>query len=399
MVLAIVNRAALTAIAGVAVGLACGHIEPLEDRPCPCATGYTCCEALARCVVSGAACPPVDASPVDAARVDASPDAPPAPEAGPACSDRPVARFGPDPHFWTIGGNDPQGYVIDVDPNLSFNGRPNAHLRSKLAPAPTNTQFGTLMTQVEAAPYRSKRLRFMAVVKAANVLGWGALWVRVDGAGSSTLAFDDMHDRPISGDVNWSRRQIELDVDPGAASIAYGLELHGEGEIWAGDDVLEVVEPGQPYELDPAAWLVAGTAPQDYLIGSDPNVTRCGRSSGHVAARAARPAGFGTLMQSVAADDYRGKRVRMRAFVRAAGVEHAGLWMRVDDTAGVSLVIDNMDARPITGTSDWRPYDIVLDVAPTAASLFFGMLVDGAGEAWVDGVTLEVVDASVPTTN
>jgi len=57
-----------------------------------------------------------------------------------------------------------------------------------------------------------------------------------------------------------------------------------------------------------------------------------------------------------------------------------------------------MEDRPIKGTHDWTRYEIVLDVAPDAGSMLFGLLLHGAGKVWLDDVTFDVVDTRVPTT-
>jgi hypothetical protein len=104
--------------------------------------------------------------------------------------------------------------------------------------------------------------------------------------------------------------------------------------------------------------------------------------------------------------EYVGKRVRLTGFVKAEQVTgSAGLWMRVDGPGGYSsgkpaqmLAFDNMQDRPITGTTDWGQYQVVLDVTSTAANLAFGILLAEVGHVWLDGVNLEVVDTTVPTT-
>jgi hypothetical protein len=44
-------------------------------------------------------------------------------------------------------------------------------------------------------------------------------------------------------------------------------------------------------------------------------------------------------------------------------------------------------------------YEVVLDVAPEATSIALGALLTGPGEVWLDDVSLEVVPATVPTTD
>lgn len=62
---------------------------------------------------------------------------------------------------------------------------------------------------------------------------------------------------------------------------------------------------------------------------------------------------YATVMQQFSADRFLGKRVRFAAFVKAQDVDGwAGLWMRLDGRFGVTLKLDNMQNRPIRGTSE-----------------------------------------------
>ena len=91
-------------------------------------------------------------------------------------------------------------------------------------------------------------------------------------------------------------------------------------------------------------------------------------------------------MQMIDATDYRGKRVRFSAHVKAAGIASwAGLWMRIDGPAvpgspmPAMLGFDNMNDRPIKGTMDWTRHDVVLDVPARARAIAFGILLSGPG--------------------
>jgi hypothetical protein len=150
----------------------------------------------------------------------------------------------------------------------------------------------------------------------------------------------------------------------------------------------------------PAPWFAAGSNPGDYEMGSDANVSFTGQASTTIESKIADPRGFGTAMQNSPADKYLGKRVRMSAYVKTEKVENAaGLWMRVDGPAGTVLSFDNMHNRSIEGTTDWKRYEIVLDVPENSAAVAFGILLAGKGQAWVDGLRFEVVGKDVPTTN
>jgi hypothetical protein len=149
----------------------------------------------------------------------------------------------------------------------------------------------------------------------------------------------------------------------------------------------------------PAGWIAAGQAPADYEFSTDSSVRHGGQRSALVRARSARPAGFGTLMQIIRADDFRGRRVRWSGFIKSEQVEGwCGLWLRADDAAERVLAFDSMQSRPVTGTSGWSSGEVVLDVPPETVSIAFGLVLDGPGAVWLDDVALEVVGAEVPTT-
>ena len=150
----------------------------------------------------------------------------------------------------------------------------------------------------------------------------------------------------------------------------------------------------------PDGWIRAGSAPADFDMGTDHSFAHAGKASGYLKSKVVKPAGFGTLMQMCKGEEFHGKRVRMSAWIKSENVRSwAGLWMRVDGTeANQMLAFDNMQSRPIKGTSDWKQQQIVLDVAPEAKDIAYGILLDGPGAVWLDEVTFEVVDRSVPTT-
>ncbi|MFQ6078798.1 MAG: hypothetical protein ACE5NJ_06655 [Thermodesulfobacteriota bacterium] len=89
---------------------------------------------------------------------------------------------------------------------------------------------------IDAAPYRSKRIRLRAAVR-TEVKGPGNqayMWLNVwkKGFAPSDLAFhDNMADRPITGS-EWRIYEIAGEVSSDAATIHYGFALVGEGKAW-----------------------------------------------------------------------------------------------------------------------------------------------------------------------
>jgi hypothetical protein len=148
----------------------------------------------------------------------------------------------------------------------------------------------------------------------------------------------------------------------------------------------------------PDGWIVAGDRRGDYDSGVDKSIIYGGKASAYLKSKVEETKGFGTLMQTVDAEKYRGKRVRLAAHIKGERLnEWAGLWMRVDGPADKVLAFDNMADRAITGTVDWKRYEVVLDVAPEAKAIAFGVLLSGKGTVFMNGVALDPVDKSVPT--
>lgn len=151
------------------------------------------------------------------------------------------------------------------------------------------------------------------------------------------------------------------------------------------------------YAATPQGWYKNGTAPNDYDIGSQAGDRHAGDKNAFIRAKQ-DTSGFGSLMQTINAQAYRGKRLRFSGWLKANDANKAGLWMRVDGGDKKSVGFDNMDDRPVTGTQAWKRYDIVLDVPQDAADIAFGFLLVGKGEVLADDFKIEEVGKDVPVT-
>lgn len=103
------------------------------------------------------------------------------------------------------------------------------------------------------------------------------------------------------------------------------------------------------------------------------------------------PSAWWTGMQAIDATAYRGKKVRLRGWIRTDGKPDckAMFWMRVDCASGMGF-FDNMMQRPVTGT-EWTEVAIEGPVAMDAVNLNFGCMIQGMGSAWFDGIRWEVL--------
>lgn len=150
----------------------------------------------------------------------------------------------------------------------------------------------------------------------------------------------------------------------------------------------------------PDGWHMAGSRPADYDAGLLPPASGYdGKRVIRLRFRAADPpAGFGTVMQSIDAARYRGRRVRFSAMLRGQEVSvWAGTWLRVDAENGTKA-LDNMYDRPLRGSTGWTEAANVLDVGQDAASVHFGVLLSGEGAVDLASLRFEIVGGDVPVT-
>ena len=131
-----------------------------------------------------------------------------------------VTSAADSPTGWALGN--PREYSVHTDNSVLHDGKPTTRLSAK---SNRPTRFGSLGRSLkgEAIRYlKGKRARFTAHVRSRGVDSAG-LWMRVDGADSDQLAFDNMQENPISGDHEWQRYSIVLDVPRTAKAIRLGL--------------------------------------------------------------------------------------------------------------------------------------------------------------------------------
>lgn len=140
----------------------------------------------------------------------------------------------------------------------------------------------------------------------------------------------------------------------------------------------------------PFNWSAAGSRPQDYAMGGDPTVSHGSENAGFIKSKVATINGFGSYSTSIVPGQYLGKGIKLSAYVKTTNVaDYVGLWMRVDAAGNQVLSFDNMGTRPLVGTTDWEYFEVILDVPENSTRIFFGILINGTGEAYVDGLQLE----------
>ena len=161
-------------------------------------------------------------------------------------------------------------------------------------------------------------------------------------------------------------------------------------------------EEGIPGRLPPG-WRVPAL-PEDSGRLAELRREGCRSHAGCAVVIAANvPRSEGMLMQKFRAAAYRGKTVRLRAWIKLQSVfmdgpflrlptpeDRAQLWMnvvRMNKRIGFS---ENMDDRPVR-SSEWTRCEITGEIDEDAEFINFGVMSIGGGRVWIDDVSFEVV--------
>ena len=165
-----------------------------------------------------------------------------------------------------------------------------------------------------------------------------------------------------------------------------------ERESW--DDVVSpmiipVDESQLVKQVSVKGWFLSGDNPDGYLVGTDKNVLHDKSASGFIRSKRDDTKGFGTLMQQTDITDHIGNKLSFSAYIKTKDVKGwVGLWARVDDNNLEVLWFDNMQSKPIKGTTDWKKYETKFEIPKDGVTLSFGILLVGPGSAWINNVEL-----------
>jgi hypothetical protein len=99
---------------------------------------------------------------------------------------------------------------------------------------------------------------------------------------------------------------------------------------------------------------------------------------------------FSELMQYFGAAPFRGKTIRLRAWLRLETADPADsgqLWLRVNRAKEQGF---NLKDRSVSSAA-WTRCEISTQVDDDATFIEFGVILDGKGRVWVDDVSFEVV--------
>ena len=120
-------------------------------------------------------------------------------------------------------------YILSVD-SISRSGLKSAKITSF-----QNGTFGCIAYRIPAK-YKGKRIKLEGYMKIKEVKdGFAGLLLRIDNESNTSLAFDNMQNRNISGTKEWEKYSTELDYPDKAYVIFVGGIVTGKGEAWFDD--------------------------------------------------------------------------------------------------------------------------------------------------------------------
>jgi C-terminal processing protease CtpA/Prc len=131
---------------------------------------------------------------------------------------------------WFKWGN----YKLTID-SLTHSGKKSGKITSDEA----GSSFGSIAYKIPAN-YKGATIQLEGFMKIKNVEnGSAGLLLRIDGNGTS-LAFDNMESRKITGTKDWQKYSISLKYPEQAETIFIGGILSGEGEAWFDDFTVSI---------------------------------------------------------------------------------------------------------------------------------------------------------------
>lgn len=169
---------------------------------------------------------------------------------------------------------------------------------------------------------------------------------------------------------------------------------------------LSFEEPAPVDGLPPGWWFIQHAGPTSFEFAIDHRVSsKAGQRSLRIKRTGTEP--FGLVLQSVNADRFRGKRVRITALLRLDKVDAfgngtlrdmSGAALMLRSQGGGDFALDDMRDRPLRGTRPWTEVRVEIDVPATASKVEFGALLSGTGTIWATAFKLEVVEPSAAAT-
>ncbi len=102
----------------------------------------------------------------------------------------------------------------------------------------------------------------------------------------------------------------------------------------------------------------------------------------------------------IPAKNYLGKRIKFSGYIKSNELSGwSAFFINITEQSQYKVLChDYMEDRRIIRTTDWKKFEIVLDVPNEAYNIIVGVALHGLGQIWVDELDLQIVDSSIPVT-
>ncbi len=187
---------------------------------------------------------------------------------------------GGTPAAW---GGGPSGTLF-VDDKVVHGGRWSARLERNS----TSPDAFSAINKVIPLDFAGQKVELRGFLRTEGVSDFVGLWLREDGEGGTSVAFDNMQGKAIKGTNDWAEYSIILPVRPEARQLVFGALIAGTGKLWVDDLQLLVdgkpiweapkfVRPKTPADIDHEFDKGSGIAPLELSKVQTENLTTLGR--------------------------------------------------------------------------------------------------------------------------
>jgi len=142
-------------------------------------------------------------------------------------------------------------YVLGLDPEVNFNGRPALAVRS--AQPQRDTSVAALTKYIDAFGYEGRRVRLTGMLRTSDIDTWAGVFLQpVSGVGARSWMIQDETTLPHAsastpGTSDWHAVSVVIAVPTTPdASISMGLAVVGNGQAWVSDLKFEEVGDDVP---------------------------------------------------------------------------------------------------------------------------------------------------------
>jgi hypothetical protein len=152
------------------------------------------------------------------------------------------------PKSWFRSGNKSGSSKIATDSITFQSGKKSVCIVSKDT---IIEGFETIMQYCSAKNFLGTRIKMTGYIKSENVADWAGMWLRIDSkTQGESLGFDNMQDRPITGNSDWTKCEIVMDVPMESITLNFGALISGTGKIWFDNVSFEILDNVSPKTSD-----------------------------------------------------------------------------------------------------------------------------------------------------